>query len=158
MVGVPTRITTLSWASTLPEIATEKASKRGVELHWVGVGTWKTPNEIVPGKHLEAWRISRENMARGNPTALDILRQEARLQQIIRLIQTAPLGRFQQTSKDEHQHRVQDLLIAYRQQLIEAEELLRKSKKSIHPSIPRAVEYIGNVLAHWVRSTNTPSS
>jgi len=137
---------------------TEKASKRGVELHWVGVGTWKTPNEIVPSKHLEAWRISRENIARGNPTALDILRQEARLQQIIRIIQTAPLGRFQQTSKDEHQHRVQDLLIAYRQQLIEAEELLRKSKKPIHPSIPRAVEYIGNVLAHWIRSTNTPSS
>lgn len=137
---------------------TEKASKRGVELHWVGVGTWKTPNEIVPGKHLEAWRISRENIALSNPTALDILRQEARLQQIIRLIQTAPLGRFQQTIEDEYQHRVQDLLIAYRQQLIEAEELLRKSKKSIHPSIPRAVEYIGNILAHWVHSTNTPSS
>ena len=129
---------------------TEKASKRGVELHWVGVGTWKTPNEIVPGKHLEAWRISRENIARGNPTALDILRQEARLQQIIRLIQTAPLERFNQTSGDEHQHRVKDLLIAYRQQLIEAVELLRKSKKPIPTSIPRAIERIGNVIAHWL--------
>jgi len=130
------------------------ANNPGVQLQWIGVGTWKMPtkitDEIITEKHLEAWRISRENFARGNPTALNQLRQEARLQQTIRLIQSVPLGRFQQNDGVEHRHRVKDLLIAYRQQLIEAVELLRKSKKPIPISIPRAIEYIENVLAHWV--------
>jgi hypothetical protein len=130
------------------------ASNPGVQLQWIGVGTWKMPtkitDEIITGKHLEAWRISRENLARGNPNALNQLRQEARLQQTIRLIQSVPLGRFQKNDDGAHMHRVKDLLIAYRQQLIEAVELLRKSKKTIPISIPRAIEYIENVIAHWV--------
>jgi len=126
----------------------------GVQLQWIGVGIWQMPTkittDIITGKHLEAWRISRENFSRGNPTALNTLRQEARLQQTIRLIQSVPLGQFQQNNNENHMHRVKDLLIAYRQQLIEAVELLRKSKKTIPISIPRAIEYISNVLAHWV--------
>ena len=37
-----------------------KAQEHGLELHWIGVGTWKMPDEnaglVVNDKHLEAWR------------------------------------------------------------------------------------------------------
>ena len=42
----------------------DMARERGVELHWIGVGTWRTPVEIVPEKHLEAWKLSQENLYR----------------------------------------------------------------------------------------------
>jgi hypothetical protein len=48
---------------------TETSHNRGVELHWIGVGTWKTPAEIVPQKHLEAWKLSRENLFKGSELA-----------------------------------------------------------------------------------------
>ena len=135
---------------------TEKASKRGLELHWVGIGTWKMPtkitDEVITGKHLEAWRLSSENIARGNKDALNELRQEAHAQQINSQIQNIPLARFNNGSDDHHERRVQDLLVAYREQLIEAVELLRKSKKQVPGSIYQAIEYLDKILGyHWVR-------
>ena len=109
---------------------TERASRRGVELHWVGVGTWKPHPGIVPEKHVDAWRLSSENLARSSPIALKDLRQEIRTQRIISQIQDVPLARFQQSSGRDHNSRERDLLIAYREQLIEAMELLRKSDKA----------------------------
>ena len=74
-----------------------KTSIPGVQLSWIGVGTWKTPDEIVPEKHIEAWKLSSENLIRGAEDKLDKLRNEAHLQQVLRLIQNIPLARFQQT-------------------------------------------------------------
>ncbi len=40
------------------------AAQRGVELRWVGIGAWKTPSQIVPEQHLEAWQLSVDNQTR----------------------------------------------------------------------------------------------
>jgi hypothetical protein len=83
---------------------------------------------------------------------LNELRQEAHAQQINSQIQNIPLARFNNGSDDHHERRVQDLLIAYREQLIEAVELLRKSKKQVPGSIYQAIEYLDKILGyHWVR-------
>src|SRR6266496_1527157 len=47
--------------SQFAEKFTDDARARGVELHWIGVGTWNVPVELVPEKHLEAWKMSQEN-------------------------------------------------------------------------------------------------
>ncbi len=131
---------------------TQKASQRGLELHWIGVGTWKPPSEIVPNKHLEAWNLSRENLARGSQKALEGLKQEAKLQQVLRLIQTIPLARFQQNHGNNHRDALRDMLLGYREQLIETVELLRKSRRPISSSLPAAIKHIERVLGltHWV--------
>jgi len=149
--------------SQFAEDFTKNASKRGVELGWIGVGTWKMPTniteEIITGKHLEAWQLSRENLARSSDIAIDGLQQEAQLQQILRLIQSTPLARFQQNAGREHKDTVQDLLIAYREQLIEIIELLTKSNSSLSDSVQiaikyirAAIKYIEDILGikHWV--------
>jgi hypothetical protein len=141
--------------SQFAEDFTKNASSRGVQLDWIGVGTWKIPNEIVPSKHIEAWRLSRENMARGNKDALDGLQQEAQLQQILRLIKNIPLARFQQNTGREHKDIIRDLLIGYREQLIETIVLLKKSNKQAPPAINAAKKHIEDVLGiHWVRETS----
>jgi hypothetical protein len=132
---------------------TEKASNRGIELHWVGIGTWGPHEKIIPEKHIEAWRLSCENLARGSESAIKGLRKEARIQRTINQIQDVPLARFQKTSGNDHKYREKVLLLAYREQLIEAVELLRKSRKEVPGSIYQAIAYIEKTLGieHWVR-------
>lgn len=62
----------------------EQVHHRGVHLDWVGVGTWKTPDEIVPGQHLEAWRLSAENLSSLN--GIEGIRNQAAFDEIIKLI------------------------------------------------------------------------
>jgi len=73
-----------------------KAQERGLELHWIGVGTWKIADEIsseiINGRHIEAWRISRENAAHSNPQAIKLISENALVDEKIRLIQNVPLA------------------------------------------------------------------
>jgi hypothetical protein len=74
-----------------------QAQAIGLELHWIGVGTWKIPDEsseeAVSAKHIEAWRMNRENTSRLESEALDRVAQNARLEHKLRLIQDVPLAR-----------------------------------------------------------------
>ena len=72
---------------------TNKTRRRGIELRWIGVGTWKTPEDLIPAnstipeRHLEAWRISRENAARGSERAIRVLQEDAAHDETLRLVQ-----------------------------------------------------------------------
>jgi len=70
---------------------TKSARNSGVELHWIGVGTWKPPLEIVPEKHLEAWKISQENLKSGNKEAMSKAEGDAIIQKMESLINGVPL-------------------------------------------------------------------
>jgi len=146
--------------SQFTESFTKNARERGVRLDWIGIGIWRTPNEIVPEKHLEAWRMSRENLGRGSPAALERLKKEAQIQQTLRLVQNVPLARFQQSAGSEHSDIVRDLLIAYREQLIESIELIVKSNKQEPPIVRAAIKHIEIILGikHWVGAASSPSS
>lgn len=61
--------------------------KKGLQLNWIGVGTWDTPHEIIPARHMEAWKISRENFIRNHPDELKKLENEARLNENTLIIQ-----------------------------------------------------------------------
>lgn len=129
------------------------ANEKGVDLHWVGVGTWKTPDEVAPARHLDAWKLSRENAARGNASAMNALQEETLIRRTIREIQDVPLARFTQSVKmKKHKDAVQDLLLAYREQFIEAVELLDKSGKQVPIEIIQAIKHLEIVvqMPHWV--------
>ena len=74
-----------------------RAQELGLELHWIGVGTWKVPDEqsedAVTAKHIEAWRLNRENSERLHSQALEHVAQDALLEQKLRMIQETPLAR-----------------------------------------------------------------
>ena len=129
------------------------ANEKGVDLHWVGIGTWKTPDDVAPARHLDAWKLSRENASRGNAMAMNALRKEALIRRTIREIQDVPLARFTQSVKmKKHKDAIQDLLLAYREQLIEAVELLDKSDKPAPVEILQAIKHLEIVakIPHWV--------
>ena len=75
------------------------AQESGMELHWIGVGTWKMPDEsseaVVSEKHLEAWRMNRENAQRSDSLALEQVAESALLEAKLRLVQEVPIARHQ---------------------------------------------------------------
>jgi hypothetical protein len=79
-----------------------RAQESGMELHWIGVGTWKMPDEsseaAVSEKHLEAWRMNRENTRRSDSQALQEVSEAALIEAKLRLIQEVPIARHQKNS------------------------------------------------------------
>ena len=101
---------------------------------------------------MEAWRVSWENLGRSNKKAIDDLQEEAKIQQTLRLIQKIPLARFSDDPKENHRDTMHGLLLGYREQLIEIIELLVKSRRSVPPSLRKAIKHIETILGikHWV--------
>jgi len=142
------------FAQAFPFLATQ----RGVELHWVGIGSWKTPNQIVPEQHLEAWLLSVDNQTRrGNSTP------DPDAQYITRFIQDVPLARFAKSLKKQRSHRqtMFSLLIGYREQFMRILNIMEKKQEDIEIAILnriiRALRHINRILgwpgtfnARWV--------
>ena len=131
---------------------TKKAHSNGVELHWIGVGTWKTAVEIVPEKHLEAWKLSNENLYRESPEVLSKLETEAILQKTIALIQDVPIAAHLKATTEEKEPKraLRALLLAYHQQLLEAAEFMRAKGEAVPPNIEEAIAHINNMFGHFL--------
>lgn len=84
-----------------------RTQEHGLELHWIGVGTWTMPDEgshaAVNERHFEAWRMSRENTQRSEPAALAHVAEAAAPDWKLRLIQETPIQ-----SHDKNQARYAD--------------------------------------------------
>lgn len=131
---------------------TKKAHSNGVELHWIGVGTWKTAVEIVPERHLEAWKLSNENLYRESPEVLSKIETEAILQKTMALIQDVPIAAHLRTTMEEKEPKkaLRSLLLAYHQQLLEAAEFMRAKGEAVPPSIEEAITHINNMFGHFL--------
>jgi hypothetical protein len=131
---------------------TKKARGSGVELHWIGVGTWKTPVEFIPEKHLEAWKLSNQNLYRESLEVLSELEKEAIMQKTVSLIQDVPVAAYLKATSDDNDHKkaMRALLLAYHQQLLEAAEFMRARGEAVPPSIEEAVTHINNMFGHFL--------
>lgn len=131
---------------------TRKAQSNGVELHWIGVGTWETPVEIVPEEHLEAWKLSNENLYRESPEALNRLENEAIQQKTIMLIQDVPIAAHSRAHMEEKESKktMRSLLLAYQQQLLEAAEFMHAKGEAVPPNIEEAIAHINNMFGHFL--------
>jgi hypothetical protein len=73
-----------------------QAQERGLELHWIGVGTWRLPEgnagEAINEKHLEAWRTNRENAQRTDAAALELVTEQAIIAGKLSLIRETPIS------------------------------------------------------------------
>jgi hypothetical protein len=131
---------------------TKRAHSNGVELQWIGVGTWKTPVEIVPDKHLEAWKLSNENFYRESSEVLSKIETEAILQKTIALIQDVPIAAHLRATMEEKELKKasRSLLLAYHQQLLEAAEFMRAKGEAVPPNIEEAIAHINNMFGHFL--------
>lgn len=142
--------------SQFAEEFTRKARDQGVELHWIGVGTWKTPVDIVPEKHLEAWKISRENFDKGSDKATKKLIEETTIQAMTTLIQDVPIGAYTTATKEfiDHNKAMRSILKSYQLQLIETRDFIdakakaTQEEKTIAERIQQAISKIIKAFGH----------
>ena len=71
---------------------TDTNKQKGVELNWLGIGVWKTPDEIIPGKNVEAWRLSKENAEKRMAEKLNTSQEEEISAELLKQIQKVPLA------------------------------------------------------------------
>ncbi|HUH97111.1 MAG TPA: hypothetical protein VLZ89_07120 [Anaerolineales bacterium] len=74
----------------------KRANERGLDLHWIGVGTWKAHNDVINVRHVEAWRLNLDNALHSSEEALEQIREEAYQTEILRLIKSVPLDAYKE--------------------------------------------------------------
>lgn len=129
----------------------KRMADKGFKLNWIGVGTWYTPAEIIPANHRDAWKTSRENFARGNPQALEALQAEAKLQELLRLIQILPINRFYtDLEKVDDERLLDNLLQDYEEILQRAADLYGRGRNGLDLRFSRLLQE-GNRLFERIR-------
>lgn len=83
------------FASDFPD----RARLHGVHLEWIDVGSFSTNEEVILNQHVEAWRMTSENLVRSMPRVLAELRNQSRNREITRILQTVPILTFVQLQK-----------------------------------------------------------
>ncbi|MES0360475.1 MAG: hypothetical protein ABUK20_06130 [Anaerolineales bacterium] len=132
-----------------------RVNKKGVELRWIGVGTWALPAGIIPERHLQAWRITYENLARGNEAAVENIFNSNRAEQLSAIIHDTPIDIFNQVDPDDSARRKVDmvkLVNGYRGKLHAALEIYERRDESNTPAARRVREvwtHLAHVVAHY---------
>jgi len=134
--------------SQFAEKFTREAAEKGVELQWIGVGTWKVPMELVSQKHLEAWKMSQENERMNSENSYKSIRTEAKIQKTIAMIQTVPIEVYEDriSAIEDTDKAIGELLKEYRRQMYEHFEQLRSRNRTIPPTLIAAIFYIDRLL------------
>ncbi|HLO18309.1 MAG TPA: hypothetical protein VK206_25985 [Anaerolineales bacterium] len=128
----------------------DEARGKGIELHWIGIGTWDVPVELVAEKHLEAWKMSREN--EGLDKEMDKVKAAARTQKILTMIQDVPLAVYEQRIRGitDRNLAFRTLLLQYLKQLNDNFESLRSNQRPIPPTLVAAISYLNRGMARFV--------
>ncbi len=125
----PTFVPRPDLSARFHESFASQANQRNVQLDWIGVGTWKTSVDAVLNHHLDAWKLSIENAARGSDKAIEGVATDAAQQKTIQIIQEAPLARHHENLENpamSHREAVKRLLVSYREQATETREVIVK--------------------------------
>jgi len=77
----------------------ERARLHGVHLEWIDIGSFSTNEEVILNQHVEAYRLTSENLARSLPRVLSELRNQSRSREIVRMLETIPILSFVQLQK-----------------------------------------------------------
>jgi hypothetical protein len=132
-----------------------RVRKKGVELRWIGIGTWDFPTDIIPERHLQAWRISYENLARGSEAALEKLSTSSWIEQMLAILRDTPLDTFSQIDPENEAERKTNfvkMVIAYRAKLHLAMEAFDRRDESDTPAARRVRDvwtHLAHVITHY---------
>jgi hypothetical protein len=124
----------------------ERAQERGIELQWIGVGTWVLPSQIIPERHLEAWRLSYETRVRKNPLTLQRIREENRLAELLRLVDEITTTFYSLIGEQVSNEVVMSTLIkSYREKIRSARDLYLTSEQPVPPEMESVLRHLEGI-------------
>lgn len=126
----------------------KRARENGIQLDWIGIGTWVTPAEIIPERHLEAWRLSSENRIRASEPDLRRIRNESRVAELLYLIDQIPATFYdpaqQELTPDLIMHK---LVVMYREKLRQARRLYEEQNQPVPPELDAVIHHLTSLTA-----------
>lgn len=124
------------------------AKRRGVKLHWIGVGTWASPVEKVISEHIDAWKIFIESNGLDTTKSLERLSQETSADKVAGLIQEIPIASCEQAmSKTRASNPVMFIVLKdYRKFLIQASEVWINKGETPPNSIVEAIRHLNRFV------------
>ncbi len=121
----------------------QKAGQRGVQLEWIGLGTWVTPSNIIPERHFEAWKLSSEARIRRSRDVLEQMQDENRLAELLRLIDEIPALFYNLCQQNIQPDQIlRELALAYREKLRYARDLFTSNGLPVPPEIDATIRYL----------------
>ena len=135
--------------------------KKGVDLYWLGTGTWVPPDNKIPEKNLEAWQLSKENAKNGTEGKLDETENKEKHEEMMRLIRKVPLGvaRVISAPNSYKEKIIQETLKNYVSLIKDANNLLEIYAEE-YPQLSNAfftetsLKLQKTFPAHWLGSNN----
>lgn len=132
--------------------------KKGLQVNWIGVGTWQTPSQIIPENHLEAWKTSQDNRKNSSPENLNRLYRETYSSTLIQLINQMVLNPYyrlysemEQRQKTEEQV-IDALLEQYTAYLRNTSKHFEDHNQNLPVKISTALEFVDILRYHQVGS------
>jgi hypothetical protein len=140
-----------------------KALERGLQLHWIDIGTWVLPDDahVIARKHLDAWDLSVKNQARGNALTLDKILRDSLNQELLRLFREAPLDvyfEFRSLQDADPGGLVRRLLLAYADRIHAIWSHYSERGKPIPEEIDAVTRFLNRRLPHRVPRRQAPPS
>ena len=126
----------------------QRAETRGVELKWIGVGTWVIPAHVIPERQLEAWKLSRKARLNQNEYVLARLNAESRLTELLKLVDEVPNLYYSMKGQEPRSDQVtRRLLLDYREKLRNAYDLYQNSEQPLPPELEIVIHHINRLTA-----------
>jgi hypothetical protein len=130
------------------------ARTSGVELKWIGIGTWMVPSEIVPRRHLEAWRLTLDNMNRGSEAELSRLRTDSETYEFLRLVREIPIQMFRSRANLSARDRTRQVVLAFHSVLTEVyqnPQLSNRLTLDEREHLRRVLVFLTRFTGRWPR-------
>ena len=124
------------------------AKRRGVKLHWIGVGTWASQVEKVIREHIDAWKIFIESNGLDSTKSLEGLSRETSSDKVAGLIQEIPIASCEQAmGKTRASNPVMFIVLKdYRKFLIQASETWINKGETPPNSIVEAIQHLNRFI------------
>lgn len=125
----------------------KRAIGRGMELYWIGIGTWVTPSDIIPERNLRAWELSCEARIQTGDQRLSEIRRDGRLSELVRFIDEL-IAKFYNLSgqKIRHDQVIRLLIKDFRDRFIEARKSYLDQNQPVPPEIEEVIKHLNKIL------------
>ncbi len=145
----------------LYEEVNARAIERGLQLHWIDIGTWVLPPEAekIAQSHLEAWELSVRNQSRGAPMAMAMVARSSQIMELQRLFREIPLNtyfEFQRLRQEDPAELVRRMLQAFRERILQVYSLYQDRQEPPPEEINRVAQYLNyHASAHHVHDIHS---
>lgn len=131
--------------------------KKGVALYWLGTGTWVVPKETIAEKNEEAQKLIKENAKKGSPKSLDKVENDAKREEILRLIRLVPLQakKILYTPSSFRKKAIKEILESYIE-LIKSAQQIANAYEADYADMDEMIrkdaskKIYNTIHAHWI--------